>query len=139
MRFGIVEPHQFAGLGKKTEDGKHIVLGVESSERIWAYLKQQAYIDSKGKVQDSLREVLKNNTPAPPEEFEEQLPAVKEVLRKLAGKLTSRTRRTRRSSAREAQLHSEEFKALGESHQTEDNVSRPLQRGALRPNNASRR
>ncbi|MBK9148873.1 MAG: DEAD/DEAH box helicase family protein [Flavobacteriales bacterium] len=113
LRFGIVEPHQFAGLGKKTEDGKHVVLGVESSERIWAYLKQQAYIDSKGKVQDSLREVLKNNTLTLPEDYEEQLPAVKEVLRKLAGKLDIKNAQDKKIiRTREAQLHSEEFKAL---------------------------
>jgi len=113
LRFGIVEPHQFAGIGKKTEDGKHAVLGVESSERIWAYLKQQAYIDNKGKVQDALREVLKNNTLALPEEFEEQLQAVKEVLRKLAGKLDIKNAQDKKYiRTREAQLQSEEFKAL---------------------------
>ncbi len=115
LRFGIVEKHQFAGMGKTTEDGKHIVLGVESSERIWTHLKQQGYIDGRGKVQDALREALKNDTLNLLEEFAEQQPAVKDVLRKLAGKLEIKNADQKRwVKTREALLHSEEFKALWE-------------------------
>jgi type III restriction enzyme len=113
LRFGIVEKHQFAGLSKPDGTGKHVVLGVESSERIWAYLKQQAYIDAKGKVQDKLRESLKLNTLALPVEFEEDLPAVKEVLRKLAGRLEIKNADEKRVvKTRQALLYSKEFKAL---------------------------
>src|SRR5207248_8969427 len=39
IRFGIVEPHQFAGLAITDEDGKAAPLGVEQSKRLWEHLK----------------------------------------------------------------------------------------------------
>lgn len=115
LRFGIVEKHQFAAVGSTDSDGKHVVLGVKNSEHIWAHLKEQGYIDSKGKVQDALRAVLKADTLELPAEFAEQLPMVKDILRKLAGKLEIKNADDKRViRTRQALLHSEEFRALWE-------------------------
>jgi type III restriction enzyme len=113
IRFGIVEKHQFAAIPVTDEDGRTTALGVTQSEAIWAHLKDANYVDAKGKVQDALRKALKDGTLQLPEHFQAQLPQVKEVLRKLAGKLDIKNADERRPvRTRQAVLHSEEFQAL---------------------------
>ena len=113
IRFGIVEKHQFASIPVTDADGRTAALGVVSSEAIWTHLKDAGYLDAKGKVQDTLRQALKEGTVLVPEDFKAQLPQVTEVLRKLAGRLDIKNADERRPvKTREAILHSEEFQAL---------------------------
>jgi len=113
IRFGIVEKHQFATLPVTAEDGTTQPLGVEKSEKVWDFLKANDYLDNRGKVQDSLRTALKENTVELPEEFKEQEAGIKGILRKLAGKLDIKNADERVTvRTREAVLESEEFKAL---------------------------
>jgi type III restriction enzyme len=113
IRFGIVEKHQFASIPVTDEAGKTTALGIEKSEAIWAHLKDSRYVDAKGKVQDTLREALKNGTLQLPAQFQAQLPQIREMLRKLAGKLDIKNADERRPvKTRQAILHGEEFKAL---------------------------
>jgi type III restriction enzyme len=113
IRFGIVEKHQFAAIPVTDEAGRTTALGVAKSDAIWTHLKDAGYVDVKGKVQDLLRKALKDDTLQLPEPFQAQLPQVKEVLRKLAGKLDIKNADERRSiKTRQAVLHSEEFQAL---------------------------
>jgi type III restriction enzyme len=113
IRFGIVEKHQFASIPVTDAEGRTTALGVAQSEAIWAHLKDAGHVDAKGKVQDTLRQVLKDGTLQLPESFQAQLPQVKEVLRKLAGKLDIKNADERRTiSTRQAVLHSKEFQAL---------------------------
>ena len=60
IRFGIVETHQFAAIAVTGADGKIVPLGFEQSKALWENLKAQGHIDAKGKVQDSLKKVLKD-------------------------------------------------------------------------------
>ncbi len=87
IRFGIVEKHQFAALAVTAEDGTTQPLGVEKSEQIWDFLKENELVDGRGKVQDSLRTALKEGALELPEEFSEQNAGITEILHKLAGKL----------------------------------------------------
>jgi type III restriction enzyme len=113
IRFGIVEKHQFAAIPVVNANGRTAALGVEASEAIWAHLKEAGYLDARGKVQDHLRKALQEGTLQLPEQFETQLTQVKEVLRKLAGKLDIKNADDRtRIKTRQAVLHSEEFQAL---------------------------
>lgn len=113
IRFGIVEKHQFASIAVLDETGKPRPLGVEQSEAVWNHLKAAGYLDAKGKVQDALRKALKDNTLSVPEEFAAQLPQVKEILRKLAGRLDIKNADERKTiRTRQAILHSEAFQAL---------------------------
>lgn len=113
IRFGIVEKHQFATLTVTDENGVVTPLGVESSEQIWKSLKDKGYLDSRGKVQDSLRTALKDKTLELPEGFEEQAAGIQEVLRKLAGKLDIKNADERVSiCTREAIFKGGEFKTL---------------------------
>lgn len=113
IRFGIVEKHQFASIPVTDAAGKTAALGIEKSEAIWGHLKESGHVDAKGKVQDTLREALKNGTLQLPAQFQAQLPQISEMLRKLAGKLDIKNADERRPvKTRQAILHGEAFKAL---------------------------
>ncbi|HVN96343.1 MAG TPA: DEAD/DEAH box helicase family protein [Syntrophorhabdaceae bacterium] len=113
IRFGIVEQHQFAAIGVLSADGTISPMGADQSKALWEYLRTKGYVDVKGKVQDSLREALRAGTLMVPETFATQLPQIKEVLHKLAGKLEINNADERRHvRTRQAELHSAEFKAL---------------------------
>jgi type III restriction enzyme len=113
IRFGIVETHQFAGIPVTGADGKSSPLGLEQSKALWEHLKTAGLVDSKGKVQDSLRKALKDGTLTLPEQFAAQLPQVKEILRKLAGRLEIKNADERVVvKTRQAVLQSADFKAL---------------------------
>ena len=113
IRFGIVEKHQFAAIPVSDKDGRTTALGVPQSEAIWIYLKEAGYLDVKGKVQDALRKVLKEDTLQLPEPFQTQLPQVKDILRKLAGKLDIKNADERiQIKTRQTVLQGEDFKSL---------------------------
>ena len=113
IRFGIVAAHQFAAIPVPNKDGRTMALGVEASKVLWEYLKAEHYIDAVGRIQDSLRKALKEETFILPDEFAEQRTAVAELLRKLAGRLEIKNADERRQvRPRQAVLHGHEFKAL---------------------------
>jgi len=126
IRFGIVEPHQFATIHVVNDKGDPAPLGVDQSKKVWEFLKDQEYVDARGKVQDSLRKVLKDGSFELPEEVKQDLVTnhgeeqadivasrVTAILRKLAGRLDVKNADDRKIiRTREAVLESEEFKLL---------------------------
>lgn len=113
IRFGIVQKHQFAAIPIVDANGSAASLGVEQSEAIWNHLKESGFVDARGKVQDSLRQALKDGSLALPEPLQGQIQQVKEILQKLAGKLDIKNAEHRVPvKTRQAVLHSEEFQAL---------------------------
>jgi type III restriction enzyme len=113
IRFGIVEKHQFASILVTGAEGQSTALGVAQSEVIWTHLKETGYVDAQGKIQEYLRIALKDGTLQLPEPFQSQLPQVKEILRKLAGKLDVKNADERvQVKTRQAVLKSEEFQSL---------------------------
>lgn len=113
IRFGIVEAHQFAAVAVTAADGTTMPLGFEQSRVLWDYLKAQGHIDARGKVQDSLKEVLKDGTFTVPEIYASQIGQIATVLRKLAGRLEIKNADQRRQvRPRQAVLRSPEFKSL---------------------------
>ncbi|MGQ0510475.1 MAG: type III restriction-modification system endonuclease [Betaproteobacteria bacterium] len=113
IRFGIVEAHQFAGIVVAAPDGTTKPLGVEQSKALWEHLRTSGHIDARGKVQDSLKQALKDGTLTVPEAFTPQLDQIAAVLKKLAGRLEIKNADERRQvRTRQAVLHSAEFKAL---------------------------
>jgi len=121
IRFGVVETHQFAAVAVTRADGESAPLGFEQSKVLWDHLKSLGHIDSHGKVQDSLKQALKNATLALPAGFEPQRGQIAEVLRKVTGRLEIRNADERTPiPARQAVLHSPEFNALWDriKHQT---------------------
>ena len=113
IRFGVVEAHQFAAIPVVGEDGQTMALGSEKSKVLWEHLKAEGYIDAKGRIQDSLRTALKEETLILPEEFADQREGIAGLLRKFAGRLEIKNADERCVvRPRQAVLHSPEFKAL---------------------------
>jgi type III restriction enzyme len=113
IKFGVVESHQFAAIAVPAENGEVAPLGVEQSKALWQHLRDAGLIDRSGKVQDALRRALKDDTLTVPEAFAPHLPQIREILRKLAGRLEIRNADERRPvRPRQAVLHSPEFRAL---------------------------
>lgn len=113
IRFGMVELHQFAAVKVVAPDGTATPLGFDQSKALWEHLRQAGYVDSRGKIQDSLRQALKDGTLALPDTFKPQQSQVQEILRKLAGKLEVKNADERRIvKTRQAVLDSDGFKAL---------------------------
>lgn len=113
IRFGIVEQHQFAAVAVTLPTGEVAALGFEQSKALWEHLKGVGYIDAKGRVQDSLRKALKEETFTVPEQFQAQHEQITEILRKLAGRLDIKDANERRQiRPRQAVLRSAEFKEL---------------------------
>ena len=113
IRFGVVEEHQFAAIPVADEDGEMTPLGFEESQVLWNHLRAEGYIDMQGRIQDSLRKALKEETFVVPGDFTEQRAEIAKVLRKLAGRLEIKDADERRSvRPRQAALNSLEFKAL---------------------------
>lgn len=115
IRFGIVEAHQFAGVTTTGADGQLVPLGFKQSMVLWEHLKTAGLVNAQGKVQDALRTALKSGTLTLPEPFAAQLPQVKEILRKLAGRLEIKNADERKQvKSRQAVLDGADFKALWE-------------------------
>lgn len=113
IRFGILESHQFATIKVIKADGTSEILGVDQSKELWGFLKGKGFIDHNGKVQDSLKTALKENTLKVPDEFKQQLEQIIVVLKKAAGRLEVKNADDRRQIlTRQANLQSPEFKAL---------------------------
>ena len=113
IRFGIIEPYQFAAIPVTDAEGRGTALGSEKSRALWQDLKAQGHIDANGKVHDSLRQALRDDTLSIPAAFEAQRGAITTVLRKSAGRLAIKNAdERRRVRPREAILHSTEFKEL---------------------------
>jgi type III restriction enzyme len=113
IKFGIVEKHQFAAIPVTKTDGSTGMLGFDESAAIFEHLKAQGFVDAKGKVQDTLRTALKDGTFALPKALDGHLAAVRDVLRKVAGKLDIKNADERVVvKTRQAILESAEFQAL---------------------------
>ncbi len=113
IRFGIVEAHQFAAVSVTGPDGQPAPLGFEQSKALWEHLKAEGHIDARGKVQESLKQALKDETLTVPGQFKAQLGQITEILRKLSGRLEIKNADERRQvRPRQAVLQSAEFKAL---------------------------
>jgi type III restriction enzyme len=113
IRFGVVETHQFAAIAVPDAEGKMVSLGLDQSKALWEHLKAAGHIDARGKIQDSLRKVLKEGTFTVPEAFAGQFESITQILKKLAGRLEVKNADERRPvKTRQAVLQSAEFKAL---------------------------
>ncbi len=126
IRFGVVEAHQFAQIPFFAEGQETTVLGFDKSQALFDHLRVAGYIGDEGRIQDSLRKALRDDSLALPDEFAGQRADIASVLRKLAGRLEIRDADDRRRvRPRQAVLDSAEFKALWDriKHKTTYRVS----------------
>ncbi len=103
----------FAIIPVTDEQGRTTALGVDQSKAIREYLKESGYVDGKGRVPVELRKSLADKKLRLPEPFQQHLPQVRDILRKLAGKLDVKDANQQVSiKTRQAILHSPEFQTL---------------------------
>jgi type III restriction enzyme len=113
IKFGVVEEHLFANIVVPVDDYSHEYLGVESSKKLWDHLKSAGHIDSKGKVQDSLKAALKSGDLELPDEFKVHAQQIAAVLKKVSGNLNIKNRDDKKPVAlNKAVFLSPEFKEL---------------------------
>ncbi|MCC7172788.1 MAG: DEAD/DEAH box helicase family protein [Planctomycetes bacterium] len=113
IRFGFVEEHEFARIVVTHADGTTACLGLEDSKAIRNYLRAQGFVDDNGKVQDALRKALRDETLVVPEAFAAHIKPIRDILLRISGRLEVKDADKRqRVQARQANLHSEDFKAL---------------------------
>ena len=113
IRFGVVEAHQFAAIPTVGEDGRTTVLGFQASQALFEHLKEEGHIDARGRIQETLRKALRNDSFHLPERFAAQGAAIVSILRKLAGRLDIKDADERKPvRPRQAVLDSAEFRAL---------------------------
>ena len=83
------------------------------SQAVWAHLQARGWIDAKGRIQNALRQALKNDAFTLPDEFAGQHAEIAKLLHKLAGRLDVKDADRRRTvRPRQAVLYSPAFKAL---------------------------
>jgi len=115
ITFGKVEPHLFANISVRGEDGEHRPLGVEVSDEVWNHLKDEGYIEGKGKVTDKLKQALKDNSVELPASVAEQADQIGALLRKVAGELNVKNADARTQvRLNKERFLGEEFRALWE-------------------------
>ena len=113
FRFGVVEPHQFAQIPVAGDDGETKPLGFDQSQVLYEHLRRHGYVDSQGRIQDSLRTALRDESFVLPAEFARQEAEITSVLRKLAGRLAIRNADDRQTvRPRQAVLDAPRFKEL---------------------------
>jgi type III restriction enzyme len=115
IKFGVIEEHYFANISFKNEEGEFEYVGAANSESIFDYLKTQKYIDTKGKVQDTLRLAIRDNKFQAPLGFEHIQDQITSVIKKIAGNLNIKNADDKRVvSLNKEILLGEDFKALWE-------------------------
>ena len=113
IHFGMVEQHQFANIVVEHDGKKPTYLGADESEKVWQYLVDQGYIDSKGIVQDKLKLDLKDNKVSLPEEVQAIAGPISALLKKVAGGLNIKNSDDKETIKLNKQVYlSDDFKAL---------------------------
>jgi type III restriction enzyme len=115
ITFGVIQEHYFANISFKNDRGEYQYLGATSSEAIYNYLKEEKYIDSKGKIQDSLKLDMRDNKFQVPEEFQHLQAEITSVIKKIAGNLNIKDASDKRLiTLNKEVLLGEDFKELWE-------------------------
>ena len=113
IKFGVVEPHLFASILVSLNTTDQEYLGVESSEKLWEELRTLGYIDTQGKIQDSLKLALSTGNLNLPEEFNEHNAQIVALLKKVSGSLHIKNHNDKQKiSLNKSVLLSPEFKEL---------------------------
>ncbi len=87
VKFGVIEKHSFASIMVKDDSGLSEPIGYETSEQIWGYLKEKDYIYETGKVQDKLKEAIRDDTFELPPEYGDLKNSIIGVIKKSTRKL----------------------------------------------------
>jgi len=115
IKFGVIEEHFFANIPVEQEDGSVDYFGAVNSEAMYQYLQDSSYIDSKGKIQNSLRTDIKNNEFEVPEEYQALRADITSVITRIAGNLNIKNADDKQLITLNKEVYlSEDFKDLWE-------------------------
>lgn len=130
--FGLLQDHSFNNVVVEMHGNEPVFLGQEKSAELFTFLTLKGYINTNGKVQDSLREDLKNGTVDLGQEFEEHVKnQIIDTLKQTAGKLEIKKHDDKKTiKVKEHILDNEEFIALWNNikHKTTYSVNFDAQR-----------
>lgn len=113
IRFGYIEKHTFANIKVTDENGEASYLGAEKSADIYKSFENKGYINDKGKVQDKLKQALKENTLVVPDEVKNSLPAITTLCKKVSGNLNIKPHAKKEPVSLNKQVYlNPDFKAL---------------------------
>lgn len=112
--FGVVQEHSFNNIVIGMDGSEPVLLGQKESGKLFNYLVQQQYINSKGKVQDKLKDDLRTGNIALPDTMEDHIKSqVVETLKQTAGKLEiKRNEDKQQVKVNKRVLLSDDFKEL---------------------------
>ncbi len=115
IKFGVIEKHFFANIPVEDDNGSVSYFGAENSEIMYSYLLDKKYIDTKGKIQNSLRRDIKENTFTVPNEYENVKDSISSVITKIAGNLNLKNADDKVEVKLNKEVYlSDDFKALWE-------------------------
>ncbi|MGH7654433.1 MAG: type III restriction-modification system endonuclease [Gemmatimonadaceae bacterium] len=115
IRFGIVEPGQFAAVALADAAGAPKTMGAARSREIWDHLRSESYIDATGRVRDTLRAALRDDTLSLPKFAESKAREIEAILRRVTSRIEVRDAAKRRTiRPRRAVLDGERFRATWE-------------------------
>ena len=115
IKFGIIEEHLFANIAVENENGEIEYFGSTNSEVVYEYLKEKKYIDTRGKIQDTLKTAIKENRFEVPQEFAALKADITSVITKIAGNLNVKDADDKKLITLNKEVYlSEDFKALWE-------------------------
>ena len=113
IKFGIIEEHFFANIPTKNDNGEVEYFGAQNSETMYRYLKENDYINTQGKIQDSLKLDIKNEKFKVPTEYQHLSAEITVVIKKIAGNLNIKDANDRKLVALNKEvLLSDDFKEL---------------------------
>lgn len=127
VKFGLLQDFDFAKISITNEDGNVESLGREKSAEIFKHCQEKGYIDSKGKITDTLKIALKNDakTLEVPADMVEHKAEIAEILQSLTKDLDIKNARSSVAiKPKKEVLLSPEFKELWDSicHKTQYRV-----------------
>ena len=115
IKFGIIEEHFFANIAVENENGDIEYFGSANSEVVYEYLKEKNYIDTRGKIQDTLKNDIKENRFEVPQEFAVLKADITSVITKIAGNLNIKDADDKKLITLNKEVYlSNDFKALWE-------------------------
>lgn len=86
--FGVLQPHSFSGITIDMDGSLPVFYGQDKSEDLFNYFNLTGYIDTRGKVQDLLKNDLRTSEVKLPEGMPEHIQAqVISTLKQVAGRL----------------------------------------------------
>ncbi|MBO6036065.1 MAG: DEAD/DEAH box helicase family protein [Acetobacter sp.] len=115
IKFGEVKPDSFAQIlisntNEEDSNGQELPLGSECSKKIYDHLIKKDYITDEGKILDTLKVALKDDTLELPEHYAPYRDAITATLKKIAGDLNIKNQRDKRTiKINEAVFKSQEF------------------------------